>query len=214
MPASSARFSSLRVGLDVGIVDDEHVRLLGDQRGDRLRAGVGAEMRIADFELHAEAVGLFLHDRRPALGEVDAHRDRHEGDRLAREVLEIVGAPGIVDAVGHGVGGHARQRRGRTRTPPRYVSFACFVSLLSCGALDVALLRGLFVARIDDAVEHDRVSGSTPITLLTSCRRSKRNSRPSWRPRRPCTRRAADTGRAAAASRFPSTRRRRRTSSR
>ena len=118
----------LRVGLDVGIVNDENVRLFRDERGDRLRAGVRAEMRIADFELHAEPIGLFLHDRRPAFGEVDAHRDRHEGDRLAGECLEVVGAPRVVDA-----GGHARgppylsaraQTEGRRDMSHSHVSFS------------------------------------------------------------------------------------------
>ena len=95
--------------------------------GDRLRAGVRAEMRVANLELHSQPIGLLLHDRRPAFGEVDPHRDRHEGDRLAVEDLEIVGASGIVDALGHGVGRQTRQRQGKTNGRSPYVSFACFL---------------------------------------------------------------------------------------
>ena len=93
--------------------------------GDGLRAGVGAEMRVADLELHAEPVGLFFHDRRPPFSEVDAHCDRHEGDRLALERLEVVGAPRIVDSLGDGV---SRDPRERQATATAAAIFMCFIS--------------------------------------------------------------------------------------
>jgi hypothetical protein len=96
-------FQKLGVGLNVGIVDDNNVRLLRDERGDGLGAAIRAELRVPDLELHAETVGLFFHDRRPPLSEVDAHCDRDEGDRFALERLEVIGAPRIVDSLGDGV---------------------------------------------------------------------------------------------------------------
>ncbi len=42
------------IGLDVGIVGDDDVGLLGDERGQRACAGVGAPVRIADLERVAE----------------------------------------------------------------------------------------------------------------------------------------------------------------
>jgi len=127
-----------RVGIDVRIVNDEHVRLLGDQRGDGLRPGVGAEMRIADLELHVQAVSLLLHHGGPALGEIDAHRDRHEGDGLAVEILEVVGPPGIVDACRRSVCGGSRERQGQPESG-RYFSHAHISS--PCFKLMVARCR-------------------------------------------------------------------------
>src|SRR5580692_7067392 len=69
------------------------------------------------------------------------------------------------------------------------------------GALYVALSRGLSVARVDCAVEDDRCQlnqAAEHAPHLTSCRRRKRNSRRRWHPQRPCTKHAADTGRAVA----------------
>jgi hypothetical protein len=100
-----------RVRLNVGVVNDNDVRLFRDQRGQGLRAGVSAEMRVANLELHPEFISLLFQDRRPSLGEVDAHGDGNEGDRLACEHFEIVGASRIVDALGSGMSRRSRQRQ-------------------------------------------------------------------------------------------------------
>ena len=85
---------------------------------------------IANFELHSEAIGLLLHDGRPTFGEVDTHRDRHEGDRLAGEILEIVGAPRIIDSLGVRVGGETCEREGkaegRSYLSDTHVSYSLF----------------------------------------------------------------------------------------
>ena len=107
---------------------------------DRLSAGVGAELRVADLEFHAQPVGLFFHHRRPPFGEVDAHRDRHEGDCLALERLEVIRAPRIVYSRGDGVshtGQREREPEGHRDLSLSHISF----SLLSYGVLEVALLR-------------------------------------------------------------------------
>ena len=55
----------LRIRLDIEIMGDDDVRLFRYQRGDGLRADVGAEMRVADLEFHPEAIGLLLQRRQP-----------------------------------------------------------------------------------------------------------------------------------------------------
>jgi hypothetical protein len=47
-------FQKPRVGLDIGVVNDDGVGLFLDQRRDRLRAGVGAPVRIANLDRHPE----------------------------------------------------------------------------------------------------------------------------------------------------------------
>ena len=67
MPALFGALQQLRVGLDVEIVGDDDVRLFRDQGRDGLRADVGAQMRIANFEFHPEVVGLLFQGRMPIL---------------------------------------------------------------------------------------------------------------------------------------------------
>ena len=85
MPSFSARCSQLGVGLHVGIVEDHHRRLFGDQRGHRLRAGVGAPVGVAHDHLHAVGLEFFLEAGEPAFGQVEIHRHRNVGDGLALE---------------------------------------------------------------------------------------------------------------------------------
>ena len=99
-----------RIRLDIEIMSDDDVRLFRYQRRDGLRADVGAEMRVADLEFHPEAIGLLFQRRSPSLGQIDAHRARHEGDRLAVERLEVIGASRVIHARGDGVTRDPRQR--------------------------------------------------------------------------------------------------------
>ena len=87
-----------RVGLNVGIMDDQEIRLFRDRGGQRLGAGVGAPVRIADLEGVAERGRLLAPDRRPGFGDVEAHRDRDEDDLLALDPGEIVAAADLVEA--------------------------------------------------------------------------------------------------------------------
>src|SRR3984885_8382148 len=54
---------------------------------------------------------------RTPLGKIYAHCDGNEGDRLACEHLEIVGASRIVDALGAGVWRRSRQRQCERQGP-------------------------------------------------------------------------------------------------
>jgi hypothetical protein len=68
-------------------VDDHDGGLLGDERSDRLRAGVGIPIRIAELELDAVRLELLLETGEPSLGEIEVHGDRHERDCLTVERL-------------------------------------------------------------------------------------------------------------------------------
>ncbi len=86
----------LRVGLEVRIVNDQEVRLLRDRVGYGARAGVRAPVRIANLKGVAKILGLPAHDRRPAFGEVKAHRQRDEENLLALELLVVGVSFGVV----------------------------------------------------------------------------------------------------------------------
>ena len=87
-----------RVGLNVGIMDDQKIGLFGDRGGQRLGAGICAPVRIADLERIAERGRLLTPDRRPGLGDVEAHRDRDEDHLLALDPAEIVAAADLIEA--------------------------------------------------------------------------------------------------------------------
>jgi hypothetical protein len=87
-----------RIGLNVGIVDDQQVRLFRDRRGQRLRAGVGAPVGVADVEGEAQRLRFLAPDRRPGFGEVETHRDRDEDDLLALQRVEILAAADLIEA--------------------------------------------------------------------------------------------------------------------
>ncbi len=75
---------------------DQEVRLLPDRFGDGAGASVRAPVRIPDLEAVAEVLGLPAHDRRPAFGEVEAHRKGNEDDLLAFELLVIRISLGVI----------------------------------------------------------------------------------------------------------------------
>ena len=109
-----------RIGLQIRIVDDGEVRLLGDDRSDRASAGIGAPVGVADLEAVAEIGGLLLHDRRPALGEIEAHGERHEDHLLAFQPFVIgVALHLVVEALlvlRRGAGdGRCAERQGKRR---------------------------------------------------------------------------------------------------
>jgi hypothetical protein len=89
----------LRVGLHVGVVDHDHCRLLGDERGEGLRAGVGVPVRVAHDDLDARGLELALQAGGPAFGEVEAHRDRDEAHGLAGQRLLVALAERFIQAL-------------------------------------------------------------------------------------------------------------------
>ncbi len=111
--------------LHVRIVDHEDVRLLADERGERLGLGLGGPVGILHLGLHAGEVRAHLDLVPPGLHEGDTHGHRKVGDRLALErvvrlvdevdgavaarhrLLGLVAAGSAGDSVGTG------RRRGR-----------------------------------------------------------------------------------------------------
>jgi hypothetical protein len=79
-------------------MDDQEIGLFGNRGGQRLGAGIRAPVRIADLEGIAERGRLLAPDRRPGLGDVEAHRDRDEDDLLALDPAEIVAAADLIEA--------------------------------------------------------------------------------------------------------------------
>ena len=77
----------LGIGLHVRIMDHHHRRLFRDQRGHRLGAGIGAPVRVAHDHLDAVGFEFILETRKPALGQVEIHRDRNVGYGLAGQRL-------------------------------------------------------------------------------------------------------------------------------
>ena len=77
----------LGVGVEVGRMHDQHVRLgiRRDRLGDRLGAGLDAPVRVAGLEHAAPAFDFALEICGPALRQVEAHRHRHQHDALALE---------------------------------------------------------------------------------------------------------------------------------
>jgi hypothetical protein len=86
--------------LDVGIVGDDHVGLLGDQVGQRLSARVGAPVGIAHDDLDAQRLELALEPGEPPLRQIEAHCHRQISDGLALQRLEIRLAEWLLQALG------------------------------------------------------------------------------------------------------------------
>ena len=106
----------LGVGLHLQRMEDQHVRLVGDQLIERLGAdlhvpvGVAHDHRIAPFR------GVLLQALVPGLRQVEAERQRHEADLLAVERLAGVLDLPFVELVGeHACGDRTRGQRQHAR---------------------------------------------------------------------------------------------------
>jgi hypothetical protein len=80
-------------------VNHDDIGFFGDQRGDRLCAGVGIPVGIADVKSDAERLQRLLEAGGPAFGQVEAHRHGHIGNALACEGVVVWRARRIVDAL-------------------------------------------------------------------------------------------------------------------
>ena len=88
-----------RVGLHIRIVHDDDIRLLRDERGDRLGAGVGAPIGVADLEGDAERFQRLLEAGSPAFGQVETHGHRHVGHALTGEQVVVRRTSRVVDTL-------------------------------------------------------------------------------------------------------------------
>src|SRR5665213_1409848 len=90
-----------RIGLHVGIVNNNEVRLFADQLGKPLRTVVCAPIRIAYRERAAVGQNRLPNAARPSFSKIETHRKRKEDDLLALQGLDIGRPAGIDQSIGH-----------------------------------------------------------------------------------------------------------------